>query len=77
MVVSMVKLNWIPQLCLKCFYSRLCMTLECRDTNLQPVSECITMSLPRRAEPTKSVKDSNMSINGKTYRTEVEGSVIQ
>jgi hypothetical protein len=46
MVVSMVKLNWILQLCLKCFYSGLCMTVECRDAKLQPVSECITMSLP-------------------------------
>jgi hypothetical protein len=30
MVVSMVKLKWILELCRKCFYSALHMTLECR-----------------------------------------------
>jgi hypothetical protein len=34
MVVSMVKPKWILQLCWKCFYSELHMTLECRDTKL-------------------------------------------
>jgi hypothetical protein len=52
-VVSMVKPKWILQLCWKCFYSGLHMTLECRDTKLWFLSgrDCITMSLTQRAEP--------------------------
>jgi hypothetical protein len=38
MVISMMKPKWILQLCPKCFYSGLHMTLECRDTKLWPVS---------------------------------------
>jgi hypothetical protein len=40
MLISMVKPKWILQLCWKCFYSGLHMTLECRDTKLWPVSGC-------------------------------------
>jgi hypothetical protein len=49
-VVSVVKPNWIFRLlCFwkSCFCSELHMTpeLKCRDINLWPISECITMSL--------------------------------
>jgi len=45
MVISMVKSNWIFQLCQKPFYSGLHMSLECRDIKVWPISGCITMSL--------------------------------
>ncbi len=52
MVVSMVKPKSTLQLCRKCFQSGLHTTLQCRATKLWPVSECITISLLWRAEPT-------------------------
>ncbi len=43
MVVSMVKPKWILlQWYVKCLFSGLHMTLECRDTKLWPVFGCIT-----------------------------------
>ncbi len=45
MVISMVKSNWIFQLCQKPFYSGLHMNLESRDIKVWPISGCITMSL--------------------------------
>jgi hypothetical protein len=41
MVISMAKLKWILQLCRKCFYSGLHLTLECRDTQFWLVLGCI------------------------------------
>jgi hypothetical protein len=63
MVVSIVKPISMLQLCRKCFQSGLHTTLECRDTKLWPVSGCITISLPWRAEPT------NKSLNKKNVET--------
>jgi hypothetical protein len=54
MMVSMVNKKWILQLCWTFFYSGLHMTLKRRDTKLWPVSGCIAMSLPWRAEPIKT-----------------------
>lgn len=36
------------------FYSEVHMTLECRDTQLWPLSGCTPMSLPSRADPIKA-----------------------
>jgi hypothetical protein len=63
MVVSIVKPKSMLQLCRKCFQSGLHTTLECRDTKLWPISGCITISLPWRAEPT------NKSLNKKNVKT--------
>jgi len=63
MVVSIVKPKSMLQLCRKCFQSGLHTTLECRDTKLWPISGCITISLPWRAEPR------NKSLNKKNVKT--------
>jgi hypothetical protein len=45
MVVSMPKPKCILQLCQKCFYSGIHMTLECRDTSfwVHHDSQCLTL----------------------------------
>jgi hypothetical protein len=55
MVVTMVKPKQILQVCQKCSYSGLHMTLECRDTKLWLISRCITMSVLSSEQSQKKI----------------------
>jgi len=57
------------------------LTLECGDTTLWPISGCITMSLPRRAESqpgTNGMKnaDLNRKLGGNIFITETQTTTI-
>ncbi len=61
MVASMVEHKWILSSCWKCFYSGLHMTLECRDTKLWPLTECIPIVSTLKGRANKSPKSCSVA----------------